>query len=147
MGNRRGIHHRESELDGKTLVNRAVASSNEELLLQRHRFVLDVLADTELSSRQREIAALLVLGVSRDDVARRLGIRPYTLQNHIVAIYKKFAIRNTGALSGIIMGRLVDRLVQQEQVWRGESCREGQSSNGNSAVPPPVVRSAVCSDA
>ena len=147
MGNRHGIHHRESELDGKTLVNRSVASSNEELLLQRHRFVLDLLADTELSARQREIAALLVLGVSRADAARRLRIRPYTLQNHIVAIYNKFAIRNTGALSGIIMGRLVDQLVEQEQVGGGESCREGQSSNRNAALPPPVVRSAVRSDA
>ncbi len=115
VGNRHGIHHRESELDGKTLVNRAVASSNEESLLQRHRFVLDILADTELSARQREIAAYLVLGASRDDVARRLRIRPYTLQNHIVAIYNKFGIRSTGALSGIIMGRLVDRLVGREE--------------------------------
>ena len=143
VGKRRGIHHRESELDGKTLVIRAVASSNEELLLQRHRFVLDVLADTELSARQREIAAFLILGVSRADVARRLEIRPYTLQNHIAAIYNKFAIRNTGALSGIIMGRLVDWLVQQEQVWRGESYREGQSSNENSVLASPVVRGAV----
>ncbi len=96
-------------------MNRAVAASNEELLLQRHRFVMDMLADTELSARQRDVAAFLVLGVSRDDLARRLGIRPYTLQNHIAAIYDRFAIRNTGALSGIIMGRLVDRLVEQEE--------------------------------
>lgn len=85
-------------------------------MLQRHRFVLNMLADTELSTRQREIAAFLVLGASRMDVARRLQIRPYTLQNHIAAIYDKFAIRNTGALSGIIMGRLVDQVLEQEQM-------------------------------
>ncbi len=98
------------------LVNRATASSDEELLLQRHHFVRKMLVDTELSARQRDVAAFLVLGVSRDDVAQRLGIRPYTLQSHIVAIYNKLRIHKTGALSGIIMGRLVDRLVEQEKV-------------------------------
>ncbi|MCH8854336.1 MAG: hypothetical protein IID41_17045 [Planctomycetes bacterium] len=97
-------------------MNRAVALSDEELLLQRRNFVRNMLADTELTARQRDVAAFLVLGISRDDVALRLGIRPYTLQSHIVAIYNKLAIHNTGELSGIITGRLVDRVVEQEQM-------------------------------
>lgn len=96
-------------------MNRAVAMSDEELLRQRRNFVRNMLADTELTARQRDVAAFLVLGVSRDDVALRLGIRPYTLQSHLVAIYNKFAIHNTAALSGIIIGRLVDRVVEQEE--------------------------------
>ena len=55
------------------------------------------------------------MGVPRDDVALRLGIRPYTLQSHLVAIYNKFAIHNTAALSGIIIERLIDRVVEQEE--------------------------------
>ncbi len=89
--------------------------SDEALLRQRHDFVRNMLADTELTARQRDVAAFLVLGVSRDDVAMRLGIRPYTLQSHLVAIYNKFTIHNTAALSGIIIGRLVDRVVEQEE--------------------------------
>ena len=96
------------------LVNRATALSDEKVLLQRHQFVRDLLADTGLTVREREIAAFLVLGVSRDDLALRLGIRPYTLQSHIVAIYNKLTIHNSAALSGIIIGRLVDRLAEQE---------------------------------
>ena len=95
-------------------MNRATALSDEKVLLQRHQFVRDLLADTELTARERDIAAFLVLGVSRDDLALRLGIRPYTLQSHIVAIYNKFTIHNSAALSGIIIGRLVDRLAEQE---------------------------------
>ena len=95
-------------------MNRATALSDEKVLLQRHQFVRDLLADTGLTVREREIAAFLVLGVSRDDLALRLGIRPYTLQSHIVAIYNKFTIHNSAALSGIIIGRLVDRLAEQE---------------------------------
>ncbi len=95
-------------------MNRATALSDEKVLLQRHQFVRDLLADSGLTVREREIAAFLVLGVSRDDLALRLGIRPYTLQSHIVAIYNKFTIHNSAALSGIIIGRLVDRLAEQE---------------------------------
>lgn len=97
-------------------VNKAVAVSDEELLQQRHDVVRNMLADTALTARQRDIAAFLVLGVSRDDLAMRLGIRRHTLESHLVAIYNKLAIHNTGELSGIITGRLVDRVVEQEQV-------------------------------
>ena len=97
-------------------MNRVVAMSDEELLQQRHDVVQDMLADTTLTARQRDIAAFLVLGVSRNDLAIRLGIRRHTLESHLVAIYNKFAIHNTGALSGIITGRLVDRVVEQEQM-------------------------------
>ena len=45
-----------------------------------------------------------------------MWIRPYTLQSHVVAIYNKFTIHNTAELSGIIIGRMVDRLVEQEQM-------------------------------
>ena len=96
------------------LVNRAMALSDEEVLLQRHQFVRDLLADSGLTVREREIAAFLVLGVSRDDVAVRLGVSPYTLQSHVRSLYGKFAIHSHGALSGIIIGRLVDRLAEQE---------------------------------
>ncbi len=93
----------------------AVVMSDEEVLRQRHDFVCNMLADTELSARQRDVAAFLVLGVSRDDVALRLGIRPYTLQSHLVGIYNKLTIHNTAGLSGIIIGRLIDRVVEQEE--------------------------------
>lgn len=98
------------------LVIRAMALSDEPVLLQRHQFVRDLLADTELTPREREIAAFLALGVSRDDVALRLGISPYTLQSHVRSLYHRFAIHSNGALSGIIIGRMVDRLVKQEQM-------------------------------
>ena len=97
------------------LVNRATALSDEEVLLQRHHFVRDLLANTELTRRERDIAAFLVLGVSRDDAALRLGIRPSTLQSHLRSLYHKFAIHSNGALSGVIIGRLIDRVVDQEE--------------------------------
>lgn len=97
-------------------MSKATLYSDEEVLMQRHQFLRDLLADTELTRRERDIAAFIVLGVSRVDAACRLGIRPYTLQSHVRALYRKFAIHSTGALSGFIIGRLVDRLAKQEQM-------------------------------
>ena len=65
-------------------MRRAVASSDEKLLRQRHDFVWNMPAETDLSVRQRDAAAFLVLGVSRDDTALRLGIRTATLSSHLV---------------------------------------------------------------
>ncbi len=103
---------------------------SEEVLLQRHQSVRDLLADTGLSVREREIAAFLVLGESRDDVALRLGVSPYTLQSHVRSLYHKFAIHSNGALSGIIIGRLVDRLASTSTLQRSSN------STDNAAVSP-----------
>lgn len=121
-------------------VNRAVAMSDEELFQQRHEVVSNLLVDTALTERQRDIAAFLVLGVSRADLAQRLGIRRYTVESHLVAIYNKFAIHNTGELSGIITGRLVDRVVEQERSGSQPDLRMGRDFASKRAHGAPGVR-------
>jgi len=47
-----------------------------------------------LSPREQEVAALLCLGLSSGDVARRLVISPQTVKSHIRAVLHKFGVHS-----------------------------------------------------
>lgn len=46
----------------------------------------------KLSSREKEVAVLLVDGLKTDEVAGQLFISPFTVRNHLRAIFKKLAV-------------------------------------------------------
>ncbi len=50
----------------------------------------DKLAD--LTSREREIVPLVAQGLRNDDIARRLGVTPKTVRNHLSSIYDKLGV-------------------------------------------------------
>ncbi len=46
----------------------------------------------KLSSREREVASLLVDGLKTEEVANQLFISPFTVRNHLRAIFKKLSV-------------------------------------------------------
>ena len=56
--------------------------------------ILEVMAVTELSERQEEVASLFGQGFNHDDVCRILNIKQNTLHNYITIINLKWGSKN-----------------------------------------------------
>jgi DNA-binding CsgD family transcriptional regulator len=54
---------------------------------------------TALSARERDIAALILAGLSIGDIAGQLHISPHTVQDHLKAIYAKTGVRSRRQLA------------------------------------------------
>jgi DNA-binding CsgD family transcriptional regulator len=57
-----------------------------------------------LSAREREVAALLLPGHSAKAIAAALTISPWTVQDHIKAIYEKTGVRSRPELVTLVPG-------------------------------------------
>lgn len=55
-------------------------------------------AERILTERETEIAALLSHGSGNKRIARRLGIRPKTVEAHVANLYRKLGINSRGAV-------------------------------------------------
>lgn len=53
-------------------------------------------ADSGLTTRELELLDLLARGLSNKEAAQGLGISPFTVGDHIKAIYRKLAVRSRG---------------------------------------------------
>lgn len=53
-----------------------------------------------LTPRQREVAALVALGLTNDQVARRLGISTRTVRKHVADLFEVADVRSRTALTG-----------------------------------------------
>ena len=58
------------------------------------RKTTDVEMRGELSARERDVARLLVRGVSNKEIARALGIEVVTVKKHVGNILRKLEVRN-----------------------------------------------------
>ncbi len=47
---------------------------------------------SSLTAREREIVSLIAEGLRNDDIARRLGITPKTVKNHLTALFEKVGV-------------------------------------------------------
>ena len=64
--------------------------------------VLDaILRSRGLSAREREVAALIIQGHSAKAIASTLVISPYTVQDHLKAIYEKTGVGDRYALAAL----------------------------------------------
>ena len=58
-----------------------------------------------LSDRKQAVAALVLQGRSTRQIARALSISPYTVQEHLTAIFDKVGVRSRGELVGQVFFR------------------------------------------
>ena len=63
-----------------------------------------------LTSRERQISALVCEGLSNKEIAIELQIRPATVKNHIHNILEKLQVRRRGAIGGRFNGRGVSAM-------------------------------------
>jgi DNA-binding CsgD family transcriptional regulator len=54
-----------------------------------------------LSAREREVAELLMLGLTTDEIAARLYISPHTLRDHTKAVFQKVGARSRSELMAL----------------------------------------------
>lgn len=52
-----------------------------------------------LTPRERDIAALVVLGMSNKQIGRQLGIRHQTVRNQLVNVFRKTSVRKRTQLA------------------------------------------------
>jgi two-component system secretion response regulator SsrB len=52
-----------------------------------------------LTPREREVVVLVANGLMRKEIARRLGLSPATIAQHVVRIYKKLEIHGIAQLT------------------------------------------------
>jgi len=55
-----------------------------------------------LTSREREVATLVCVGLSNKQLAHRLNVSEGTVRNHLYHIFRKVGVRNRTALAAII---------------------------------------------
>jgi DNA-binding CsgD family transcriptional regulator len=72
--------------------------------------IVDVLCKTHgLTDRERQLVALIRGGLATSRVAEALGISPYTVQDHLKAIFDKTGVRSRRELMSHLMGHLAVR--------------------------------------
>ena len=50
-----------------------------------------------LTSREKDVLKLLMIGISVKKMANVLGISPYTVNDHLKSIYRKLGVHSKGA--------------------------------------------------
>jgi DNA-binding CsgD family transcriptional regulator len=91
---------------GHVAITVRAASSDEvfDLLCKAH----------DLTRRERELAALMRDGLSTDQLARALYISPYTVKDHLKAIFAKTGVRSRRELVSHLGGRTAPRATDDQ---------------------------------
>ncbi|HEY3481733.1 MULTISPECIES: LuxR C-terminal-related transcriptional regulator [Amycolatopsis] len=73
------------------------------LRLERDAAGLPPSIAARLTPREREIAVLAVEGLSDDQIAARVLLSPYTVKQHLKAVYRKLGIGSRQALTRVVL--------------------------------------------
>ena len=86
----------EGEAGGRVAITIRAATADE---------VLDILSRAyELTPRESELVRLVVGGLRTQQLAERLFITPYTVKDHLKAVFEKVGVKSRGALVGRMTG-------------------------------------------
>jgi DNA-binding CsgD family transcriptional regulator len=86
----------EGEAGGRVAITVRAATADEVLELLCRAY--------ELTPRESELVRLVVGGLRTQRLAERLFITPYTVKDHLKAVFQKVGVRSRGALVGRMTG-------------------------------------------
>jgi DNA-binding CsgD family transcriptional regulator len=105
-------------LDGSRLVGEAGGQVAITIRAATADEVLEILCRAyELTPRESELVRLVVGGLRTQQVAERLFITPYTVKDHLKAIFEKVGVRSRGEL----VGRMTGHAKGPDELGRGLS--------------------------
>lgn len=90
----------ESELD-ETLGPALAAAGGSHLVLPRS--VRETLAKPVLSTRERQVAGMVVLGLTNAEIAAKLHVAETTVKSHLTSIFRKLGVRSRSEASARIL--------------------------------------------
>lgn len=92
-------------LYGQSSYTRAVGGTLVTVLeLQRDRFEIGAATLTALTPREREIALLVVNGLTDREIAQRLYLSHHTVSQYVKRIYRKLDVPSRVALTRLLLG-------------------------------------------
>lgn len=65
--------------------------------------LLDLRGIDPLSSREREVAALVANGAANKGIAKKLAVSQRTIEKHLTSIYDKLGLRNRAQLAAFLV--------------------------------------------
>ena len=90
-----------------------------------------------LTTREQEVAQLVLRGATSAQTAQRLEISPHTVNDHLKSIYEKTGARTRGELSAsLFFGEHLPRIQDRVSVGDDASFIDAPPPRGAHAAPP-----------
>lgn len=82
----------------------------------------------ELTDREQQIAALVISGLTNQQIAEKLGVRVQTLKNQLASIYEKVGVKGLGGRRNEVVGRALAVYLKQGVLNTASAFTESRSA-------------------